>query len=47
MTEIVRDCSKYKPSTFNDIAFPIVQEIDAKIKNKNQSLRKKARARIA
>lgn len=25
MTELVRDCSKYKPITFNDIAFPIVQ----------------------
>ena len=47
MSELVRDCSKYKANTFNDITFPIVQEIEAKVKHKNMSLRKKARGRIA
>jgi len=46
MADLIRDCSKARPTTFNEISFPIYQEIEQKIKNKNLGLRKKARSKI-
>lgn len=46
MAELIRDCSKSRPTTFNEITFSITQEIENKIKNKNLALRKKATARF-
>lgn len=46
MADLIRDCSKSRPTTFTEITFPISQEIENKIRNKNINLRKKARARL-
>ena len=46
MADLIRDCSKARPNTFNEITFPTFQDIEAKIRNKNLNLRKKAKSRL-
>ena len=46
MADLIRDCSKARPNTFNEISFPTFQDIEAKIRNKNLNLRKKAKSRL-
>lgn len=47
VSDMLKDCSKYRPTCFSDIVFPITEEINQKIKQKNAILRAKARACIA
>ncbi len=46
MADLIRDCSKARPNTFNEISFSIFQDIESKIRTKNLNLRKKAKTRI-
>lgn len=46
LTELLKDCSKNRSTTFAEISFPIAQEIENKIKNKNNNLRKKMKQRL-
>lgn len=47
LSELLRDCSKARSSTFTEISFPIVQEIENKIKTKTCNLQKKMGLRLA
>lgn len=46
MAELIRDCSKSRPTTFSEHIYPITLEIDNKIKEKNISLRNKIRVKL-
>lgn len=46
IADLIRDCSKSRPTTFSELIYPITLDIEAKIKFKNNLLRNKARARL-
>ncbi len=43
---MLRDCSKNKSTSFNELSFPIIEEIKNKIRTKNANLRKKIKQRL-
>lgn len=43
---MLRDCSKNKSTSFNELSFPIIEEIKNKIRAKNANLRKKIKQRL-
>jgi hypothetical protein len=46
LSDMLRDCSKSRPNSFSDLSFPIIHEIESKIKSKNVMLRRKIKQRI-
>ena len=47
VSDLVRDCSKYRNTSFSDIVYPLSEEINQKINQKNETIRAKAKASLA